>query len=129
MPEARTPSEISAEEWNATPPAVQALIRTLVTSVQQLRQQVAELEHRLNQNSGNSSQPPSRDQKTNRRTTGPGRPRGAKPGHARAVRALSDAPDQILEVGVPTCRHCQGDLRTVTPRQVIRRQVTELPIV
>jgi len=41
---------------------------------------------------------------------------------------LSDTPDQRLELRVLTCRHCQADLRTVAPRQIIRRQVTELPV-
>jgi len=127
MTEAHAPSEISTEEWNATPPAVQTLVQTLVTSVQTLRQQVAELERRLNQNSGNSSQPPSRDQKANRPKTH-GRVRGGKPGHVRAVRPLSDTPDQVVECRVTTCRHCQRQLDTVTPHKVLRRQVTELPV-
>lgn len=129
MIEERVPSEISAEEWNATPPAVRTLMQTLVANIQSLQARIAELERRLDQNSGNSSQPPSRDQKTNRPAKVRRRHRGAKPGHLRAVRALSDTPDQVLPVGVTTCRHCQYDLRTVTPHKVIRRQVTELPIV
>jgi transposase len=127
MPEEHAPAGISAEEWDSTPPPVQVLVHTLVTSVQLLQQQVAELERRLNQNSGNSSQPPARDQKTNRPKVR-SRPRGGKPGHVRAVRALSDTPDQVLECGVTTCRRCQRNLRTVTPHQIIRRQVTELPV-
>jgi transposase len=129
MTEAPAPSEISVEEWTATPAAVQALVHTLVSSVRQLQQQVAELERRLNQNSGNSSQPPSRDQKSNRPAKVRGRPRGGKPGHVRAVRVLSDAPDQRLELRVTSCCHCQHDLRSVAPRKIIRRQVTELPVV
>jgi transposase len=128
MTETEAPSEISVEEWNATPPSVQALIQTLVGSVQTLQARIAELEHQRNQNSGNSSQPPSRDQKTNRPKVR-GQPRGGKPGHVRAVRTLSDTPDQVLEFRVSNCRHCQADLRRVAPHQVIRRQVTELPVV
>jgi transposase len=129
MAEVNVPPSISAADWQATPVPVQALVQTLGDRVQQLQQRIEELERRLNQNSGNSSQPPSRDQKTNRRPKGPGRPRGGKLGHARTVRVLSDTPDQVLELRVTTCRHCQGDLRTVAPRKVMRRQVTELPVV
>jgi len=129
MAEANVPAPISAEDWQRTPVTVQTLVHTLGIHVAQLQERIAELERRLNQNSGNSAQPPSRDQKTNRRPTGPGRPRGGKPGHARAVRVLSDAPDQVLELRVTTCRHCQGDLQGVRPRQILRRQVTELPVV
>src|ERR1700687_5361874 len=129
MTEAAAPFGISADDWNATPPAVQAIVRSLGASVQELLQRVADLERQRNQNSGNSSQPPSRDQKANRPAPLRARHRGAKVGHAKAVRALSDTPDQVIEAGVTTCRHCQGDLRTVPPRQVVRRQVTELPVV
>lgn len=122
------PSSVSTADWQATPAAVQALVRTLAENVAQLQQRLAEVERRLNQNSGNSSQPPSRDQKRNRPQRR-GRHRGAKPGHARAVRVLSDNPDRIIEAHVPTCRHCQCDLAQVPPRRVLRRQVTELPVV
>jgi transposase len=129
MSDEGVPAPISVEDWSATPATVQALVRLLGAQVDQLQQRVAELERRLNQNSGNSSQPPSRDQKANRPTPSRRRPRGAKPGHAQAMRPLSDRPDQIVEVGVTTCRHCQSDLRTVPPRRVVRRQVTELPVI
>ena len=55
------PAGISAEDWRATPAAVRALVLTLLSTVAQLQQRVAELEERLNQNSRNSSKPPSAD--------------------------------------------------------------------
>jgi transposase len=128
MPDESVRAGLSAEDWNATPASVQALVRTLLDSVLQLEQRIVELERRLNQNSSNSSQPPSRDQKTNRPVKSRRRRRGAKPGHAKAVRALSDAPDQIIEARVTLCRHCQQDLRAIAPHQIIHRQVMELPV-
>jgi transposase len=41
---------------------------------------------------------------------------------------LVEQPDQVLEVRVTTCSGCGADLQTVTPERVLRRQVTELPI-
>jgi len=55
------PAGISAEDWRATPTAVRVLVLTLLSSVAQVQQRVAELEERLNQNSRNSSKPPSAD--------------------------------------------------------------------
>lgn len=129
------PFEISADDWNCTPPAVQTLVCTLKDTLQQmlprlqtLQQRIEELERRLNQNSSNSSQPPARDQKRNR-SKRRGRPRGGKSGHARTVRPLSDTPDQIIEARVTTCQHCQQDLGAQPPRQILRCQITELPVV
>lgn len=135
MSEERPPLDISAVDWNATPPAVQTVVRTLLETLQQqqsrlhaLQQRVEDLERRLNQNSGNSSQPPSRDQKPNRPTPARSPHRGAKPGHPKAMRPFCETPDQVIEASVTTCAHCQSDLRTVLPHRVVRRQVTELPI-
>jgi transposase len=129
MTEPSAPFEISAEDWKVTPLAVQAVVRSLAASLQQLQQRVADLERQRNQNSGNSAQPPSRDQKTNRPAKRRRRHRGAKTGHVKAVRAFSATPDQVLEVGVTTCVRCHCDLQTVPPHRIVRRQVTELPVV
>jgi transposase len=129
MTTADAPLGISIDDWTATPPAVQAVVRGLGGSLQQLQQRVEDLERQLHQNSSNSSQPPSRDHKANRPVKARRRHRGAKAGHRPAVRTLCETPDQILEVGVTTCPHCQCDLRTVPPQRVVRRQVTELPVV
>src|SRR3954452_20445497 len=56
---------ISVELWDQIPPAAQAAILALVQQYEQrlqaLQQQVAQLTERLNQNSTNSSRPPSSD--------------------------------------------------------------------
>jgi len=109
-----------------------ALVKELLTTVQQLQSRVAELETEVRQlrtpppTSRNSSPPPSRDPKSNLSSRGRKRV-GAKPGHERAVRALVEKPDQIIEAAVEQCSQCQADLRGVAPRAVVRRQLTELP--
>src|SRR5262249_40575885 len=68
-----------------------ALVQQYEQRLQAIQQQVAELTERLNQNSTNSSRPPSSDPPhVKRRPPKPssGRKRGGQPGHARRQRPL-----------------------------------------
>ena len=73
------------QDWEQTPLAVQAYVRTLCNEVAQLHDRVETLEARLTQNSTTSSRPPSSDspyKKPRRRTTAlTPRKAGGKPGH------------------------------------------------
>jgi transposase len=105
-----------------------ALVTVLCEQVRQLQAAVA----RLTQpppTSRNSSQPPSRDQKQNLRETPHPKKFGPPFGHERHVRPLVEQPDQVLVAPVVQCQSCQADLQRVAPTQVLRRQLTELPIV
>jgi transposase len=102
------------------------LVVQLVAEVQRLQAEVERLK-KPPTTSHNSSQPPSHDQKRNSPGKFSSRPRGAKPGHAKAVRPLVDHPDTVLERPVTTCANCGTDLHTVAPRRIVRRQITELP--
>jgi len=72
---------ISEEDWNHTPPAVQAVVlalwqqvqtlQTLPTQVATLQAEVAQLREQLGRNSQNSSQPPSASKASSRPTTAP----------------------------------------------------------
>jgi len=77
--------------------------------------------------SRNSSQPPSRDWKSNRPARKSGQRRGALPGHAKAERPLVEKPDKVIDVPVTACTNCGADLSAVAPQRTVRRQVTELP--
>src|SRR5262245_62723433 len=92
---------IPAELWDQIPPAAQAVVLALVQQYEQrlqaLEKRVDELEQRLNQNSTNSSRPPSSDAPhVKRRPPKPpsGRKRGGQPGHQRQQRPLVP-PDQV----------------------------------
>jgi phosphoribosylcarboxyaminoimidazole (NCAIR) mutase len=61
MSKVQCPSGIPAAEWAATPASVQQLVLTLLQMNEELRERIGKLEERLNQNSQNSSQPPSAD--------------------------------------------------------------------
>src|SRR5262245_7354744 len=84
---------LPADLWGSLPPEAQALILALRAEVAERRakvreqqRRIAELQERLNQNSTNSSRPPSTDQPTvKRRPPRPssGRSPGGQPGHER----------------------------------------------
>jgi transposase len=77
--------------------------------------------------SRNSSQPPSRDWKSNRPARKSGQRRGAVPGHEKAERPLVEKPDKVIDVPVTACTNCGADLSAVAPQRTVRRQITELP--
>src|SRR3954469_286390 len=110
---------------------VGAVIDGLERQVAELRQQVQYLKARLDQNSTNSSKPPSTDPIGVKRKppTPPSRKRrGGQKGHPRRMRALVP-PERVASVTdcKPTqCRRCRHPLSGVDaePR---RHQVAELP--
>ncbi len=54
---------------------------------------------------------------------------GAKPGHAKAERLLSDHPDALIEARVTQYADCGADLRAVASQAMVRRRVVELPAI
>src|SRR5918994_2613063 len=119
------------ELWDQIPPPAQAAIWLLVDGYERriaaLEAEVAELKERLNQDSQNSSRPPSSDAPGIKRTpprVPSGRKRGAQPGHPRYERPLVPV-KQVKEV-VPCkpshCRRCGAALQGTDP-QPLRHQV------
>ena len=102
------------------------LILQQAEEIRRLQEEVAALK-KPPTTSHNSSQPPSRDWKSNRPTRKRNKRRGAKPGHSKAERPLVETPDKVIEAHVAWCTKCGTDLRAVAPQRTIRRQVTELP--
>jgi len=103
-----------------------ALVLQLAEQVRQLQAEVERLK-RPPTTSRNSSQPPSRDQKPNAPKRKRRRHRGAKAGHAKAERPLTDSPTQTIEARPSACTRCGQALQHVTPARTVRRQITELP--
>src|SRR4051812_73530 len=116
--------------WSTVPAEAQATILAVIAS---LEKRIAELEVRLNQNSTNSSKPPSSDSpavKVRRRPPAPssGRKRGGQPGHKRHIRALVP-PERLrgtFEVKPPHCAGCGTALQGEDP-EPMRHQVAEVP--
>jgi transposase len=120
------------ELWEQTPVAVQEYIRALEARVAALEATVERLLERGQQDSRNSSRPPSSDppqvigQRSRRRPSG--RKRGGQPGHQGQTRALipTEDVDTVVPVKPRQCHRCQHPLQGEDP-QPQRHQVTELP--
>lgn len=105
-----------------------ALVMQLAERLERLEAEVERLK-RPPTTSHNSSQPPSRDQKVDRPKPKGRRHRGAKAGHTKAERPLTDSPDRVIEVHPSTCTACGQNLQALAPDRTIRRQITELPVI
>lgn len=95
--------------------------------IEQLQQEILELKARLNQDSSNSSQPPSSDPPWKPRAKEPGRGRraGGQPGHKGHRRELV-VPDQTITVKPERCIGC-GTALSGDDSEPLRHQVTEIP--
>lgn len=127
----QVPAGIPKEDWAATPQSVRALVAVLLESIEQLQQRIAVLEERLNQNSSNSSKPPSSDppgKAARSKGQGSGRQRGGQPGHPGQSRSLKpvDQVDQLVDLRPLQCCGC-GALLLGEDTGPQRHQVTELP--
>jgi transposase len=116
------------QDWEQTPPAVQAYLHTVHDALGQLQERVDTLEARLKQNSTTSSRPPSSDspykkprQHTNSTTR---RKAGGKPGHPGHRQALLP-PTTVHEVRPERCA-C-GNTTLALLRPYYTHQVLELP--
>lgn len=129
---------VTEEDWNRTPPAVQAVVIALWQQVQALQAQVAalqaevaQLREQLGRNSQNSSQPPSSDP-----PNAPPRPQGAasgrkaggQPGHTGHGRKLVplERVNHVIDLKPIQCEEC-GALLLGEDAHPIRHQVMELP--
>ena len=79
-------------------------------------------------NSGNSSQPPSRDWKGDLPAERKKRRRGPPQGHPKHVRKFVVNPDHIVEVKPGVCHTCQFDLSEASGVLMNINQITELPV-
>jgi transposase len=112
------------------PAPVVAYIRALEATIAVLQAKIIELEARLNQNSTNSSKPPSSDPpqvKPAPPKAPSGKRRGGQPGHPKAQRTLLP-PDEIRTLKPSICRDCAHPLSGDDPHPSVH-QVHELPVV
>jgi transposase len=88
--------------------AQQKRIQELERDNAYLKTKIADLERRLNQNSHNSHQPPSKDNFKKSKNIKPKseRPSGAQKGHIGHALKESDHPDQIIKHPIYRCPHC-----------------------
>jgi transposase len=117
------------QDWDQTPPAVQAYLHTLHHELAQLHKCIEGLEARLKQDSTTSSKPPSSDSpyKNPRRRTGSSprtRKGGGKPGHTGHRQVLL-APTSVEDVLPQWCACGSGDFDLIQPYYT--HQEIELP--
>lgn len=117
------------QDWDQTPPAVQAYLHTLHHELGQLHECIEGMEARLKQDSTTSSKPPSSDspyKKPRRRTGSSPRPRkgGGKPGHTGHRQVLL-APTSVEDVLPQGCACGSGDFDLIQPYYT--HQEIELP--
>ncbi|MDG3002420.1 IS66 family transposase [Paludisphaera mucosa] len=128
------PACIPAEYWDALPaelrPGLLAIVAAFEARIAAQDARIAELEARLDQNSSNSSRPPSSDPphlKSAPPREPSGRRRGGQPGHRRNDRIRLE-PDEVVDVGPDRCRR-RGEGLAGDDRDPLVRQVFELPVV
>ncbi len=122
--------------YQAGPEALVAWVEQLVGAHQRqvanLTARIEQFEARLNKDSHNSHQPPSRDGPAKRPRPRSlrkrsGKKSGGQPGHPGVTRCLVDDPDTIV-AHVPTvCAECGAGLETAPEIRRERRQVIEIP--
>ncbi len=115
------PPPLPPDLFDSLPPAVQAYNRYL-------EGRLADLEGKLNQNSSNSSRPPSSDgpqRKPAPPKTPSGRRRGGQPGHPRHDRILLPL-DEGIDHKPARCRRCAAALTGDDPHPLVD-QVFDLP--
>lgn len=123
--------KIPKEDWEATPVSVRLLVAKLLQDNQELRDRLNQLEERLNQNSQNSSRPPSKDDvsfKQSKQAKSSSRQRGGQPGHRGHQRQLyaSETCTTVSDCKPGICQHCRWEL-SGTDAAPYRHQVIELP--
>ena len=121
---------LTPDDLAALPPSVVAFIRWLQDRVTQLEAQNADLHARLNQDSSNSSRPPSTDPPSYKPAPPKppsGQPPGGQTGHPRHSRLLR-TPTRIVHHTPHTCDGCGQLLMGYDPNPT-RRQVVDLPVI
>ena len=117
----------------SNPETLVDIILVFQEQVQTLTKRVTDLEQRLNQNSKNSSKPPSSDGLAKKpRTTKSlrkrsGKKSGGQKGHKGHTLQQVEQPNHVVVLPVTSCSYC-NDLLQGPVSGYIRRQVFELPV-
>jgi transposase len=117
----------------SNPEAIVAYIESLESRIKELSERLQELEARLNQNSRNSSKPPSTDfsvkQKPNprsRRKKSEKKP-GGQEGHSGTTLNMVNNPDEVIEHSLSCCKECGRTLENIEVEAYEIRQIFDIP--
>ena len=114
-------------------PEVVDYIESLESQVKELSKRLQELEARLNQNSRNSSKPPSTDfsvkhkpnPKSRRKRSG--KKPGGQEGHSGTTLNMVNNPDEVIEHPLRCCEECGCILENVEVEAYEIRQIFDIP--
>jgi transposase len=129
------PTSIPQHIWDSFSDEARAIVGAVIDGLEwqvaELRQQVQDLKARLDQNSTNSSRPPSTDPigvKRKPPTPPSKKRRGGQQGHPRRLRALvpPERVASVTECKPTSCRRC-GHALSGEDAEPLRHQVAELP--
>jgi transposase len=129
------PTSIPQHIWDSFSDEARAIVAAVIAGLErqvaELRQQVQDLKARLDQNSANSSRPPSTDPigvKRKPPTPPSKKRRGGQKGHPRRMRALvpPERVNSVTECKPSSCRRC-GHALSGKDAEPLRHQVAELP--
>ena len=131
-------TDVSDEDWRKTPASVKRFIAAVIVDfqkqVEDLKGKVAELEEKLNANSGNSSKPPSSDPpwmnpKKRKKKGKKKRKRGGQPGHEGKTRDLvpPEEVDETIKCSPTECEHCGCEDIEKIAGDFRRHQTFDLP--
>ena len=109
--------------------AVYRLVKKQSDEILSLKKRIKALEDRLNQNSSNSSRPPSADwpKKVKNLREKTGKAPGGQKGHKGHNLKMVDCPDHVTVHKVSTCRGCGRSLKDTQATGYRKRQVFDLP--
>ena len=114
-------------------PEVVAYIESLESQIKELSERLQELEARLNQNSRNSSKPPSTDFSVKKKPN-PGSRRkksdkkpGGQEGHSGTTLNMVNDPDEVIEHPLSCCEECGCFLENVEVEAYEIRQIFDIP--
>jgi transposase len=117
----------------SNPEAIVAYIESLESQIKELSERLQALEARLNQNSRNSSKPPSTDfsvkEKPNPkslRKKSEKRP-GGQDGHTGTTLDMVNNPDEVIEHSLNCCEECGYTLEDIEVEAYEKRQIFDIP--
>ena len=119
--------------YNAGPVAMITLVESMSKSFELqlavLEERIKQLESQLNQNSKNSSKPPSSDgfKKTKSQRKKSGKKSGAQKGHPGHTLEITPNPDQVQVHKIKQCQACGVSLADQPADSFERRQVFDMP--
>ena len=103
-----------------------ALVYEMAKEIKELKAEMVRMKQPPS-TSKNSSQPPSRDFKGEKKKRKRSKKKGAQAGHEKQERQMVEKPNKVINAYVDRCKNCNENLLDQIPVQVVRRQVTEIP--